>query len=67
MFLILLLRTVLKFLKTLLLNVFEKIKSTDKEIVILPESEHCLLVPSSHDDLTPNFVYIKILDWLDKH
>lgn len=49
------------------INVIEKIKSTDKEIVILPESEHCILIPNSHDDLTPNFVYIKILDWLEKH
>jgi alpha-beta hydrolase superfamily lysophospholipase len=49
------------------INVFEKIKSTDKEIVILPESEHCVLVPNSHDDLTPNFIYIKILDWLERH
>jgi len=49
------------------MQVFAKISSTDKEIVILPESEHCVLVPNSHDDLTPNFVYIKILDWLEKH
>lgn len=49
------------------INVFKKIKSVDKELVILPESEHCILVPSSHDDLTPNFIYIKILDWLDRH
>lgn len=48
------------------IKVFEKISSVDKEIVILPESEHCVLVLNSHDDLTPNFVYIKILDWLEK-
>lgn len=48
------------------MKVFEKIKSVDKEIVILPDSEHCVLVPNSHDDLTPNFVYIKILNWLEK-
>jgi len=45
--------------------VFEKSKSPDKTIVILPESEHCVLVPDSHDDLTPNFIYVKILSWLE--
>lgn len=49
------------------IDVFEKIKISDKEIVLLPESEHCLLVPNSPDDLTPNFIYIKILNWLDSH
>jgi len=49
------------------MQVFNKISSVDKEIIILPESEHCVLVPNSRDDLTPNFVYIKILDWLEKH
>ncbi len=49
------------------IGVYNKIKSTDKEIVILPESEHCVLVPSSNSDLTPNFVYVKILDWLCRH
>lgn len=45
-------------------QVFNKISSTDKELVILPESEHCVLVPNSQDDLTPNYVYVKILSWL---
>jgi acylglycerol lipase len=47
------------------IEVFEKISSSDKEIVLLPESDHCILIPSSHDDLTPNYVYVKILSWLE--
>ncbi len=45
--------------------VFDKIKSTDKELVILSESEHCVLIPKNPDDLTPNYVYAKILSWLE--
>ena len=44
---------------------FEKIKSSDKELVILPETQHCILVPNTNDDLTPHFVYIKILNWMN--
>jgi alpha-beta hydrolase superfamily lysophospholipase len=44
---------------------FEKIKFSDKELIILPESEHLILVPNTSDDLTPYFVYIKILNWLN--
>jgi len=40
-------------------TVFEKIKSYDKELIILPQSEHCLLVPNNNDDLTPNFIIAK--------
>lgn len=49
------------------INAYNKIKSHDKEILLLPYSDHCLLVPKSPDDLTPNFVYNKILSWLEKH
>lgn len=47
------------------INFFDKIKSKDKEILLLPESQHCILIPNSHDDLTPNFTYIKVLSWLE--
>jgi alpha-beta hydrolase superfamily lysophospholipase len=44
---------------------FEKIKFSDKELIILPESEHCILIPNTNYDLTPYYVYIKILNWLN--
>jgi acylglycerol lipase len=44
---------------------FENIMYTDKELIILPNSEHCLLVPNNSDDLTPNFIYAKIFDWIN--
>lgn len=46
---------------------FNKIKNKNKELVLFPESEHCLLVPNNYDDLTPNFIYVKILDWIEKN
>ena len=45
--------------------VFDKIQETNKKIVLLPTSEHCLMVPDNADDLTPNFVLIKTLGWLN--
>lgn len=44
---------------------FENIMYTDKELILLPNSEHCLLVPNNSDDLTPNIIYAKILDWIN--
>lgn len=49
------------------IKVFNSIKTQDKEIIILPESEHSLLVPDDCYDLTPNFIYSKILNWLQNH
>jgi len=48
-------------------NVFNKIKSKDKELILLPQSEHCLLVPNNNDDLTPNFIIAKTVVWLNNH
>jgi acylglycerol lipase len=48
-------------------NVFEKINSYDKELILLPQSEHCLLVPNNNDDLTPNFIIAKTVIWLNNH
>jgi len=48
-------------------KVFDIIKTKDKEIIMLPESEHSLLVPNDSYDLTPNFIYSKILGWLENH
>jgi acylglycerol lipase len=47
--------------------VYEKMKSDDKELILLPQSEHCLLVPNNKDDLTPNFIIAKIIVWLNNH
>ena len=46
-------------------TVFDNIKYTDKELVILPNTEHSILVPNDIDDIIPQLVYIKILDWLN--
>jgi esterase/lipase len=45
--------------------VFNKIKSIDKELVLLDQSEHSLLVPNHKDDLTPNFIIAKSISWLN--
>ena len=49
------------------IKAFNAIKNTDKEIILLPNSEHNLLVENNPDDLTPNFVYVKMLNWIDNH
>ncbi len=45
--------------------VFNKIKSIDKELILLDQSEHSLLVPNHKDDLTPNFIIAKSISWLN--
>ena len=45
-------------------STFNNIKYTDKELVILPNTEHCILVPNE-DDIIPQMVYTKIVDWLN--
>lgn len=51
------------------IEVFNKINQSapikEKGLVLLPNSEHCLLVPENVDDLTPNYIYVKILAWLE--
>lgn len=47
--------------------VFEKIKCNDKELILLPQSEHSLLIANNSDDLTPNFIIAKIVVWLNNH
>ena len=42
---------------------FNSIINKEKEIILLPNSEHNLLVENNPDDLTTNFVYVKILNW----
>lgn len=46
---------------------FNSIQNNNKEMIILPNSEHNLLVENNPDDLTPNFIYVKILKWFDTH
>ena len=48
-------------------TVFERMKSKDKELILLPQSEHSLLIPNNNDDLTPNFIIAKIVVWLNNH
>jgi len=47
--------------------VFNSIINKKKELVVLPNSEHNLLVNNNPDDLTPNFIYVKILNWIESH
>jgi alpha-beta hydrolase superfamily lysophospholipase len=49
------------------LKAFNCINTDDKEIVLLPNSEHKLLIENNPDDLTPHFVYSRILNWLESH
>jgi acylglycerol lipase len=46
------------------INFFSQLRSNKKSIVLLPKSNHSLLVPLTPDDLTPHYIYYKILDWL---
>ncbi len=45
--------------------VHDKIPIKNKELVLLPNSEHCLLVQDNADDLTPNFIMAKSLSWIN--
>lgn len=49
------------------IKLFSLLKTNKKSIVLLPKSNHCLLIPFSSDDLTPYYIYCKILDWLQQH
>ena len=49
------------------IQTFQMIDNNNKELILFPESEHCLLVPNNFDDLTPNFIYAKILNWIEKN
>jgi len=40
--------------------------SLDKEILILNDREHCLLVPNSKIDCMPETLMLKIVNWLNK-
>ena len=46
-------------------HVFDQIPLDNKELVLLPSSEHCLLVQNNESDLTPNFIIAKIVCWLN--
>lgn len=48
-------------------KVFKNINSLNKELILLPDTEHCLLIPNTYDDLTPNFIYAKTLNWIEKY
>jgi acylglycerol lipase len=44
---------------------FDNIQYIDKELVILPNTEHSILVPNEDNDYIPQMVYIKMLNWLN--
>jgi alpha-beta hydrolase superfamily lysophospholipase len=52
------------------INMFYSIGSNYKhknnELILIENAEHCLLIPNSVDDLTPNYIYNKILSWIEK-
>uniref|UniRef100_A0A6C0J3K6 Serine aminopeptidase S33 domain-containing protein n=1 Tax=viral metagenome TaxID=1070528 RepID=A0A6C0J3K6_9ZZZZ len=47
-------------------NFYEKCSSPDKEILLVDNSEHCLLVPNSKIDCMPQTLMLKIVNWLNK-
>ena len=47
------------------IKVYEKISSNNKKLVLLPESEHVLLIPNTPEDLTPDFIYTQMHSWID--
>lgn len=49
------------------LKAYDYIQNSDKEIILLPNTEHNLLVGNNPDDLTPNYVYAKITNWINLH
>jgi acylglycerol lipase len=38
----------------------------NNELILLDDCEHNLLVPNTNNDLTPTYVYAKILNWIEK-
>ncbi len=48
-------------------HMYKTVNHNDKELILIPDSPHCLLEPHKYDDLLPNYIYVKILEWLDKH
>lgn len=48
-------------------NFFNKLNNDKKEILLIPNVDHCTLIPSKVDTLVPHYIYIKILNWINKH
>ena len=46
-------------------KIYHAISSVNKKLVLLPDSEHILLVPESSDDLTPNLIFTQMHTWMD--
>jgi alpha-beta hydrolase superfamily lysophospholipase len=49
------------------IDIYNKINIQDKEIVIIDDADHSLLVPKNDSDMIPNFVLMNILKWLENH
>jgi len=49
------------------INVYNNINIMDKELVIIENGDHSLLLPKDDGDMTSSFIMAKMLKWLDKH
>jgi alpha-beta hydrolase superfamily lysophospholipase len=49
------------------IDVYSKINIQDKEIIIIDDADHSLLVPKNDSDMIPNFVLMRMLSWLEEH
>ena len=47
-------------------ELFEKIKSEDKEIHLIEEAYHCLLIECCDNPTIPTFIMNKTLEWIEK-
>lgn len=48
------------------INFFNECSSEDKDIIVLDEGHHSLLVPLSKDDIIPDTLVSKITNWINK-
>lgn len=49
------------------IKIMDRIYNKNNELILLDTNEHSLLVPKNYDDMIPNFVYGKILEWLENN
>lgn len=47
-------------------KIFEKIKSTNKELYLLEGCYHILLLDNFKDSMIPEFVMVKVINWIQK-
>jgi alpha-beta hydrolase superfamily lysophospholipase len=47
-------------------KIFEKMHSNDKELLLLDDGYHCLLIESNENPYLPGYIISKIISWINK-